>query len=272
MVKGEINLSQGTGSIKIAERWSGALPFGTFSGGLDFSLSEYHRHSVASSKSERIIPLLIEYIQSQGLKSGDKLPNEKQLSEVLGVRSASLREAMVILKTIGVLEPLHGSGWYIGTFDPLKTIRLMAPLLAEFTTPNFEQYIDVRLINEPVAARLAANHITPKGLEDLHASLTGMQQAKESGSPPEYRRCDWLFHEIIARESGNESLFMMCSMMIGIYFSLRWWDPNVNEKFAALDYHARIIQAIESHQADSAENLMREHLTVGRQKHNETPL
>ena len=44
---------------------------------------------------------------------GDRLPSERDLSEMYQVSRASVREALKALETIGLLESRHGGGNYI---------------------------------------------------------------------------------------------------------------------------------------------------------------
>lgn len=54
-----------------------------------------------------------EYIESNGMKTGDKLPNEFQLAEICGVGRSTIREAIKLLVFSGKVEVIRGSGTYI---------------------------------------------------------------------------------------------------------------------------------------------------------------
>lgn len=53
------------------------------------------------------------YIEGNGLKVGDKLPNEFQLAEICGVGRSTVREAIKLLVFSGKVEVIRGSGTYI---------------------------------------------------------------------------------------------------------------------------------------------------------------
>ena len=53
---------------------------------------------------------LIAYIVDRGLEQGDRLPNEKELSGLLGVGRSTLREAVRMLSSRNILEARQGAG------------------------------------------------------------------------------------------------------------------------------------------------------------------
>ena len=59
-----------------------------------------------------------EYIESNGMKTGDKLPNEFQLAEICGVGRSTIREAIKLLVFSGKVEVIRGSGTYIKKDHP----------------------------------------------------------------------------------------------------------------------------------------------------------
>jgi len=65
---------------------------------LEYSMGQIQHDSI----SDVVVGMLRKYILENKLTSGDKLPTETRLSEVLGVSRASIREAMKILEGYGV--------------------------------------------------------------------------------------------------------------------------------------------------------------------------
>src|SRR3954447_25386396 len=78
-----------------------------------------HRMSVQRSSlragkvAERIVDEIVTYIETNGLAPGAKLPPERVFIEQLGVSRSSLREALRILSTIGIIDVRHGDGMYV---------------------------------------------------------------------------------------------------------------------------------------------------------------
>ncbi|HPP53641.1 MAG TPA: GntR family transcriptional regulator, partial [Thermoguttaceae bacterium] len=62
---------------------------------------------------ERIAHGLIQYIAAKGLQPGDRLPSERELVQMVGTSRLPLREAISVLKGLGVLEVKHGKGIFV---------------------------------------------------------------------------------------------------------------------------------------------------------------
>ena len=136
-------------------------------------------HLEVPNRTELIVSALIEYISLAGMEPGHKLPSSDKLCEILGVVSRSLREALISLKSLGVVQSRHGTGWFIEKFDPVNSLRFLSPLIQNFSGADLEQIIDTRLTIEPRIAKLAAENISQQGMEDLSWIF---QQMKESTS------------------------------------------------------------------------------------------
>ncbi|MDA0638314.1 GntR family transcriptional regulator, partial [Nonomuraea sp. MCN248] len=59
---------------------------------------------------EDVLGELERRIAENGLTAGDRLPAERQLAEELGVSRSSVREAMRVLETLGVVTSQVGRG------------------------------------------------------------------------------------------------------------------------------------------------------------------
>ena len=94
---------QGSEQLDKADQYSTVKPKPAISS--DTQKSIYNMGLMVELKrSEKIVPALIEYISAMDLKAGDKLPPEKKLCEMLGVGGRSLREALISLKTLGLVQ------------------------------------------------------------------------------------------------------------------------------------------------------------------------
>ena len=108
------------------------------------------------NKAEKIVNVLVQYIHDKKLQSAAKLPSERMLSSQLKVGNRSLREALVILKAIGVVRAKNGVGWYVGEFNPVRNLRFLSPILKEFCGAEVKHIMISRLSFEPMIAQQAA--------------------------------------------------------------------------------------------------------------------
>ncbi len=98
------------------------------------------------------------------------LPAERLLAARFGVSRGSIRDALRLLETIGLLETRHGQGTFPQELD---VDRLVAPLASILTYRRDlrEELLDVRRMFEPAVARVAATRITKEDLADLQRIL-----------------------------------------------------------------------------------------------------
>lgn len=218
-----------------------------------------HGLLIDSNKAERIIPALVECIDRTGLGNGDKLPTEKDLCQMLGVGNTSLREALIILRTLGIVEVRHGSGWYVGKFDPTKSLSFLAALLPKFIGANYNDIMQSRLNTEPMIARLAAQNITEKGLHQLEQTLLKMEKNADDRFMGEFGQEDKTFHDILGQECGNSIFTLQSSILTGIFYTVQWVLPQ-GHYGERIQQHRKIFEAIQAKDGDRAEQAMKEHL------------
>src|SRR5262245_35819330 len=67
--------------------------------------------------ADEIVKRLVDLILEGRLKPGDKLPSERELMDRLAVGRSSLREAIKMLRAIGVVDVAAGEGMFVGRGD-----------------------------------------------------------------------------------------------------------------------------------------------------------
>ena len=77
--------------------------------------------AVLNQRAARIADQLLELISVSKLNPGDRLPPERQLSELLEVSRPSLREALHILQARGLVAIKHGQGTFVE--EPLVAVK-----------------------------------------------------------------------------------------------------------------------------------------------------
>ena len=204
------------------------------------------------NRSEKIVPALIEYISATGLEAGDKLPPEKKLCELHGVGGRSLREALISLKALGLVQSQHGTGWFVEEFQPSSSLLLLAPLFRDFSGADAYQVMQMRLIMEPLATRMAAENIGPEGLDRLSLALEMMKKNAGDEDVEVLRENDRRFHDVLAQESGNCILAMMVSILSGLFYVVLWKLPTLNNQ-PVIGQHQRIFDAIKAGDGETAE-------------------
>src|SRR5271157_778397 len=106
---------------------------------------------------------------TEELKSGDLLPPERELVQMLGVSRGSVRDAIRSLQVMGLLEPRQGIGTVVRDPGASPANPLAAALLQRQKT--VEELLDVRKMIEPALAGRAALHATPVELAEMEQIL-----------------------------------------------------------------------------------------------------
>ncbi|WP_051120232.1 FadR/GntR family transcriptional regulator [Bacillus sp. 1NLA3E] len=70
-------------------------------------------------------------IESDNLKSGDKLPSERELTERLNVGRSSVREALRSLELLGLIETRRGEGTFIRDFRGHQLVELLSTFVLQ---------------------------------------------------------------------------------------------------------------------------------------------
>ncbi len=213
------------------------------------------------NRAERLVAALADYISQSNLQDGDKLPSEKDLCEVFGVGTRSLREALIALRTLGLVQSKQGTGWIVEQFDPSSSLRFLSVIIRNFTKADLDQIMLTRIATEPTIAFLAARNITPVGLENLTSTF---QIMKETDSDRAFRFNDRKFHDILAQECGNCILSMVSSMLTGLFY-VGQLSTIHGDYDAIIEQHQKIYNAIRQKDAQGAEEAMKKHLLTAQQ-------
>jgi GntR family transcriptional repressor for pyruvate dehydrogenase complex len=83
-----------------------------------------------------IVKQLREMITVDGLKTGDKIPSERELSERLNFGRSSVREALRALELLGLIETRRGEGTYIRDFRGHQLVQLLSTFILQDQKAN----------------------------------------------------------------------------------------------------------------------------------------
>jgi GntR family transcriptional repressor for pyruvate dehydrogenase complex len=208
---------------------------------------------------EEVVERLRELIDVQGLRPGDRLMSERDLTERLGVSRTSVRQALTALEVTGLVHIRHGGGVFLAR-PPADVL----PSLADALASSYEQLpavIEVREAIETQTARLAARRRTDDDLRAMHAALDAMESAIESAADPADADAD--FHTAIVHAARNQLLARLWDDLSGpIDETRRASLARPGRPPLSLAAHRLILAGIEAGDEDAAAQRMREHLSV----------
>lgn len=207
---------------------------------------------------EKTTDSLIKFLTDNDLKSGDKLPNEYQLAEILEVGRSTLREAVRSLVSRNVLEVRQGSGTYVSKNIGISEDPLGFTFIKD-TRKLTEDLFTLRYILEPEVAMLAAQKRTEKQMEYLESIALDIENSIQSTDKLHFE-LDIEFHSTIARMSQNiamNHLIPVINESITLYNS---YYTNEQSKFETIELHREIVQSIYDQDIVQARYAMQRHI------------
>jgi GntR family transcriptional repressor for pyruvate dehydrogenase complex len=208
---------------------------------------------------ETVAQKLIDYISSNGLKEGAQLPSERELVDIIGISRLPLREALCMLKGLGILEARHGKGVFVKAIDMSTVFSMLSPLLKTHASVNLDSIIQTRLYLEADIAELAARNRTKENLENLRRSLEGMK--KSLSDKTDFIKHDIRFHSELAKSTQNKILHILMCSVVDLMAEVQFKYPDaVPRRKTSLEYHAQILQALKSKNKQLARKSIQEHI------------
>jgi GntR family transcriptional regulator, transcriptional repressor for pyruvate dehydrogenase complex len=153
--------------------------------------------------SELIVRRIGEAIGSGVLEPGEQLPSEVELATRLAVAPMTLRQAIAILREAGLVETRRGK--HGGTFVAANVVDALAARRRRVDQGSLRELTDWRRAVSAEAAALAAERITPSGLERIESAADEVERQAAAGFAP-YRMADSRFHLAIAAVSRSDRL------------------------------------------------------------------
>ena len=200
-------------------------------------------------------------------KKGDKLPSERELSEKMGVSRTSIREALRVLETMGVVESRQGEGNFICS-NIEKSLLQPLSMMFKLNNGSFSDIYELRSILEIECARLSAIRATDMDCRELLSVVEEMEQ--ETFGENRYEilvELDKKFHNTLSDISKNyliESLFSTISNLFEKFiedarYKIILFDSEQANK-SLLIQHKKICESIIKKNQDMAVEAMREHM------------
>ncbi|MFC4401757.1 FadR/GntR family transcriptional regulator [Gracilibacillus xinjiangensis] len=188
---------------------------------------------------------------------GDKLPNENELSEELNISRTTLREAIRILVTNGVLEIRRGKGTYVREDMDINGKESLG-FLADAKI-NARDLYEMRLIFEPEAAYYATIRASDAELKRILDY--GMRIEQKIRHNEDRTEVEQKFHQSIVKATHNE---FMEKLMPVIYQAIDKGVILSKKKELAikdtLNDHNMIMEFMKNRNPEGAKSAMKIHI------------
>lgn len=182
--------------------------------------------------------------------SGESQPGERltqqSLARELGVAQGTVRESLLELQWLGLVESVDRLGVFVGKLDAAR----------------LSEAYQVREVLEGLAARLTCEHASRSEIASLRGMVERIWQLSQDQDYDFMGAEDRAFHLQIVNLSGNKILARLTEGYRVLGMAVRASrDPRI-----VYEEHLRIVDAIENNLPDEAERIARAHVAEARRR------
>jgi GntR family transcriptional repressor for pyruvate dehydrogenase complex len=247
----------------IAKRLQGSMTVETESQDIDPGLTGTIANTPSTPNAtlaQLAVGKLRKMIEDGELVAGEALVAQRQLARELNVSRATLREALSILATVGLVSIEPGRGTFVR--DPNTVAESGSAMSWRFSARySPAEVYQVRYIVESQAAQLAATTLTAPEIGLLKDNLQAFRTAAQQFDVEAFAQVDFEFHAMIMRFSRNRLLSDIHHSYANVLIEStrlpitreKLWDPVAE--------HERIVEALVMNDPEGAGYYMRRHLS-----------
>ncbi|MDA8291565.1 MAG: FCD domain-containing protein, partial [Actinomycetota bacterium] len=212
------------------------------------------RRNLGQAVSEDLLAL----VRSGELRPGERIPTERGLMEMFGVGRNTIREAVQVLASRGILDVRPGRGTTVRGVETDEVID-RATLSALLSDRAVGDLYDFRRLVEVEAAALAAERATDEQLAVVERRWSELEHALR-GRLPTWEQ-DVSFHRAVVEASGNAVLTVVLDAVRDRLVAVRKETQQVERAVSvARTHHRAILEAIRARDPAAARAVMAEHV------------
>jgi len=198
---------------------------------------------------------------------GAKIPSENALAVALGVSRVSIREALQMLASLGLLETMQGGGTHVREYSGEIFLNPLLPMLA-LDTPDILHVLEYRKMVEKGIVSLVVKRAGSAEIEGLERAFKAMEGRRNDARA--FAQADLNFHLDLAKATRNPVVIKVNAVITDILKISMYGIVDALGTKDGLYYHRRILDAIKAGNGPRAESLMEEHVerTIRRLKRN----
>jgi GntR family transcriptional repressor for pyruvate dehydrogenase complex len=203
--------------------------------------------------AERLLAL----IASRQLGPGDAIPSERELVAAYGVGRSSVREALRMLESRGLIESRGNGSFAVAALRNM--LDRSFDLLLTVEEADYAELFEVRRILEGEAAALAASRRTKAQVERMRQIVAEMEEGL--ASEERFIMADLRFHLAVAEATKNRVIVHLMNAIRSLLqrsLSSSYHIKGSPER--AVEMHRLILEAIGERHPEEARQLMQEHV------------
>ena len=210
-----------------------------------------------ASISEQIFEQLKEKIINGELKPNDKLPSENELCKIYGVSRTTIRQALLSLANLDLIETRFGEGSFVKEINQGVAMNALIP--HTFLSPkSILEVIEFRQLIEPNVAYIACQKATEEEIDRLRNIYNLM--IKNQNNLDEFSKLDYDFHIEIAKISKNSYVIKIYEIIKDILLNAFSDIVSKRGNEAGLKFHELILNSFIYKKSLDAKKYMQEHM------------
>lgn len=211
-----------------------------------------------TSLLEQTVRHLTDVVLNREVLPGQFLPPEAALCTQFNVSRSTVREAIAVLETRGLLRRQHGMGILVTDGSQAAAVSSLSLLLQTRKTTLCD-LLEARIGLECLIVSIAAAHATDAEIGAMEEAIAPMRCP--GSSEEEYVQADLAFHLRLAEASHNTVYVVLVDAVRGpLLESIRATYRLDGHTDRRLRDHTRILDAVRARDAHAAHAAMRDHL------------
>jgi GntR family transcriptional repressor for pyruvate dehydrogenase complex len=219
-------------------------------------------------RSAHVVDEILRAVTTGRYDVGDKLPSEQEIADLTGVSRPCVREALGVLRYVGILDTRVGDGTYVRAMPSGANSAGAEASIREILeqSENPFEALEARRVLESTAAAYAAERRTDKDLAELEGVLAELIDCSNRGDIDNLLQADQNFHSIVGRATRNPLLDQMLGWLLGLLEEGMW--PHLKSRLLTeserhmqetRNSHTELFQAIRDQDASAARAIMDRH-------------
>ena len=212
---------------------------------------------------EQVVEHLKRHIIANELGPGDRLPTEAVLAESLNVSRLSVREALKVMESLGIVQSKTRDGTRLQA-PTMKPVADHLRFLVDVRQVSLKEIAVARQMTESALMPLVVSNAEEADYERIQASILAMEAAAAADSIDGVIEADGDFHQALLAAAKNRAVEGF-AVMLQEFFShprLRAVALENGGYRLSVESHREIYRALRSGDAALASRLMHEHFEV----------
>lgn len=204
---------------------------------------------------------LLQFFKENNLKPGDAIPKETDFAEALGVSRTVIREALLRLRTIGIIESKKRRGMTLT--NPDIAVNLEKIMNPEFLTDeDLKNLFDLRLVLEMGMIDFLFHFKTEKDVEELEKIVASQEEKnyKKEGFSLEK---EVAFHGKLYEISKNTTLMKFQNVLLPVFeyiYKQQILDENKTTNLKNTVTHRELVEILKTNNSEAFRKALRAHL------------